>query len=511
MTTIRRIYAYLIALAGLGMLTVATGNLGRVLIDALATSRATNPESVRNDISLYAAGALVGLPVWLIHWLWTERWARSDTAERASTLRRLYLYAVLAGAMGILAHSCHDIVVALASGRVDLREVPFALIGLVAWIAHWRIVSRDRALVGERGGSATLRRWYVYGAALVGFVVLLSGASALLEAVWRMATQPTSGSTNDLSGPVASALVGLAVWLLHWRVLAQPADDGTALLRSVYQFLALTIAISGTLAGTSQLLYYAVGRLLGIARPGGVGGDLIQAAAAPASLAIVYSVAWAYQRNALRDQARNFDEAPRQVGLRRLYRYLVALVAVIALAVAVAGLLWTLMDVVLASSAATSGDGWRGNVAAYGTLAIVSLPMWLLYWRPAPGPESTETQSLARRLYLYLTMIGAMLSLVASAANALYGLLRVLLGTTWTISVAIDLAHSLAIAVVAGLVAAYHWRILRSDAPRVQPVAAEAPAQAVSQVIQIRAADSAALERALETLRSSGVEVAVIS
>jgi len=446
---------------------------------------------------------------------------------------------VLTGAMGLMAGYAYATLHSVVSGVVrgawsagqvdsDVHFVPFLLVGFIVWISHWRIAARDRTLVGERGGSATLRRWYIYGAAFVGLVLLVNGANSLLEVLWRMATQPAPGLVGGLDGAVSGTLVGLAVWLLHWQVLPRrngviALDDGTSVLRSVYLLLALSVGVIGTLAGSSQLLYYAAGRLLGIDRPGGVGGDLLQAAAGPASLAIVSGVTWAYQRHALRQQARAFHEAPRQVGLRRLYRYLVALVAVGALAIAAAGLLWTLINVVFTASAATTGDGWRGSVAFYATLAIVSLPMWLLYWRP--DSTSDEAHSLSRRLYLYLTLIAAMLGLIGSGAYGLNVLLRLLLGDAWNIQVATSLADAVAYALVAAVVAAYHWRILQSDGPRQRavaidapvaaeapvatatPVAAEAPAQAT---IQIRAADSAALERALETLRSTGVDVAVI-
>ncbi|MDQ6674974.1 MAG: DUF5671 domain-containing protein, partial [Chloroflexota bacterium] len=99
MTTIRRIYAYLLAFAGLVMLSLAAANLIQLLIDTVLQSAAVASESsVRNTVSLSAAAALVGLPVWLVHWLWVGRWMRAEPGERASPLRRLYLYAVLVGA-----------------------------------------------------------------------------------------------------------------------------------------------------------------------------------------------------------------------------------------------------------------------------------------------------------------------------------------------------------------------------------------------------------------------------
>ena len=114
-------------------------------------------------------------------------------------------------------------------------------------------------------------------------------------------------------------------------------------------------------------------------------------------------LAWAYQRQAVRRQAAAFSEAPRQAGIRRLYTYVIALVALGVLTSGVAGLLWTLCDVLFAPGAAT-GDFWRERVALFATLVIVGLPVWLLHWRPSAGSVD-EARSLARRLYVYLSLI----------------------------------------------------------------------------------------------------------
>jgi Domain of unknown function (DUF5671) len=533
MITIRRIYAYLLAFAGLGMLAFATANLGQLIIDLLLqTPSADTARHVRDVVALNAAAALVGLPVWLLHWRWTERWARDNPAERASTLRRLYLYVVLAAALLVLAYTTQDVLSNVFAALTRTRnlpgldevfdDLPYIAIAALIWIGHWRIAGRDRGLVGEVGGSATLRRWYVYGAAFIGFVALLSGASGVLESLWRLLARPSpSPEQFEIAGALASTMVGLGVWLVHWTVLpkrmddAAQRDDGVSVLRSVYLFLALSVAVIGTLIGLSQLLYYGVARALGVDRLGGVGGDLLQAAAGPASVAIIAGAAWAYQRYVLRRQAVAFDEAPRQAGVRRLYTYIVALIGLATLAVGVAGLLWTAGDVLVNSAVTTSGDGWRNNVALFATLAVVGLPVWLLHWQPQPAAEE-EVRSLARRLYVYLALIGAMLSLVGSAAVLLYHVISLLLGETSSASLLTDLMRALSVAVVAGVVAAYHWRILRADARRTASSVPEPTLQPVEEMeealvtLQIRAATPAALEQAIATLRSTGVEVAVL-
>ena len=82
------------------------------------------------------------------------------------------------------------------------------------------------------------------------------------------------------------------------------------------------------------------------------------------------------------------------------------------------------------------------------------------------------------------------------------------LGEASSVSTLTDLAHALAIALVAGAVAAYHWRVLRSDTHRSQPVPLEAGAPA-QVVVQLRAADAETLEQALSILRARGIDVSV--
>jgi hypothetical protein len=247
-----------------------------------------------------------------------------------------------------------------------------------------------------------------------------------------------------------------------------------------------------------------------------VGGDLLSAAAGPASAAIVYGVAWAYQRQAVRRQATAFVEAPRQAGIRRLYTYVIALVALAVLTSGVAGLLWTLCDFLFAPGA-TTGDFWRERVALFATLALVGLPVWVLHWHPTAG-TADEAHSLARRLYVYLSLIAAMLTVIAAMAGVVYRLLGLVLGGSFGQDVATDLAHAIALASVAALVAVYHWRALRADARVAEPLHVEAPVAvsperarvAATALVEIHAADAESLGRALATLRDSGMEIRVV-
>src|SRR5262249_37707315 len=103
--------------------------------------------------------------------------------------------------------------------------------------------------------------------------------------------------------------------------------------------------------------------------------------------------------------------------------------------------------------------------------------------------------------------IGAALALIGAAAAALYRLLNVALGASFSTSVVLDLTHALAVVAVSSAVAVYHWRIIRADSARGAPDTVEP--SATEATVHIEAADAATLARALEALRATGVRVSV--
>jgi hypothetical protein len=157
-----------------------------------------------------------------------------------------------------------------------------------------------------------------------------------------------------------------------------------------------------------------------------------------------------------------------------------------------------------------SGGTWRDQLAAFATLALVGLPVWLLHWRPQPSMVD-EAPSLARRLYLYLSLIAAALATIGSASAGLYTLLGVALGKSFTTDVAVDLVHALAVGVVAATIGVYQWRVLHADSRHAPAPAAPHAHAAHAVVVEISADDEDSLGRALAALRSTGARVTVRS
>jgi hypothetical protein len=491
------------------MLVLGVANLGEVVLQALLSPSVGGSTFLREEVSRWGAAALIGLPVWLVHWSWAQRLASRSTDERASVLRRLYLYASLAVGLIATAGSAHGLVTGSLDGdwADAIGHVPAIVAGAVVWLFTWQVAGADRAAVGEEGGSATLRRWYVYTAAVLGLFEMLRGVRDIIEEIWLALA---SGRAPDADG-VPDALVGLGVWVLHGVVLrARFAEaDRRSTLRSVAAFITLAALIGVTVFNLSQALYYGLARLFGVERPGGVGGTLLQAAAGPVSGVLVYGGAWL-----IASRAQIEVEAPRQLGARRLYRYLVAFVALTTLAIGVGGLLWIVADALTQAPATVRGDWWRDRAAAFITAIVVGLPLWLAHWKPSDAIDADEARSLSRRLYVYLVLIASSLALLFSLASVVYRLLTVVLGAPPTGSLASDLAHDVANALVAGALVGYHALVLRSDAQLAPTPSAPAPEPGPEKreaVVRLRGTNGANLTTALDALRQQGFEVEVLS
>ena len=202
MNVARRVYFYGVAFASLVMLAIGLNGLGELLLDRLAGVLPGAGQTVSrplSELTQSVALVLVGLPVWLLHWRLAQRAAEREEGEREAALRRLYLYAVLLTFALRWAFSANELLQAAlgallgadlstgrgALGRALLAPLPWIVVSGALWAYHRQVVVGDRRLVGEAGASATLRRWYVYGLAFAGLLVMLNGAAGAFRLAWE--------------------------------------------------------------------------------------------------------------------------------------------------------------------------------------------------------------------------------------------------------------------------------------------------------------------------------------
>jgi hypothetical protein len=507
---LRRLYLYLVSAAALGLLAAGLAVLGSTVL--LFVFNDPYAQDSRTQLAIASAMTLVALPVWGVHFWFARRFAHRDAAERASAIRRLYLYwACLGGAIGTLVAlviTAANLIRPLIDTCATVVPTPFrgssqvfnycaanpnwlvtsqaawvALVFLAIWAFHYRIAARDRAAVGETGASATLRRWYVYVVLLVAMLVMLNGGSGFLEVAWLKAWHSSLGDGRFMGDPAALLVAGAIVWAFHAFAIArdQVSDDRHSTLRALQGFIVVAVSIATALVGASLILYYALARALGVDHPGGVSTDILSALAAPGSQVVVYGTAWFLMRRRLSIDARA-QEADRQAAIRRLYTNLAALVSLGALAAGAGGLLWTLAEQVEAPLIGVKAADWKDPVSLWITLLVVGVAVWVAHWRPTPW--ATDRQSLSRRLYVWAALLASVLVILAAGVGMLNALLQQVFSAHPSLNATsnLDFGHYLAVIVVAAVVGVYHWRVLRADAAARPPKIAVVPAPAAAVV-----------------------------
>jgi hypothetical protein len=484
---LRRLYLYLVSAAALGTLAVGLSALGFTVL--MFVFNDPNAEASRGALAGATAATAVALVVWGVHFWFARRYAHRDPAERASAIRRLYVYwACLVMSIGA-AIALDNAIANYLRPILDCTVDPHVLISTycgpaagalpafqAAWITfvlgafwalHYRIAVRDRAAVGEQGRSSSLRRWYMYPALLIGLLMMLSGGASLIISVsLRFTKSPLGVDQGRYIGDAVGLLVGgLVLWGFHARVLAQSyiEDDRKSTLRALEGFIAVAVCMVFALIGAAQILYYALARLLGVTNPGNGGNEIAAAMAAPVTVAVVYGAAWFLLRRRLA-QDTGSHEVERQAGVRRLYTNLAALVSMAALGAGAAGVLWNLAEQIEAPIIGVKASDWRDPISFWATLFVVGVAVWLAHWRNAPSPG--DRQSLSRRLYVWAALLVSVLAVLGSGIALLNVVLQQVFSATPSLRSAsnLDFGHYLAVLVVAVLIGVYHWRVLRADA-----------------------------------------------
>jgi hypothetical protein len=485
---LRRLYLYLVSAASLVLLAGGLAALGATIL--LFVFNDPSAENSRGQLAVFTAMTVVALPVWGVHFWFARRFAMRNPYERASAIRRLYLYwaclvtayaaaLTLVFLLGQLLQPVLDEQSLSRLGTSQLAWVTFVLAGFFA--LHFTIASKDRAAVGEEGASATLRRWYMYIALLVGLLTMLSGAASLLQIGWTRLILASADKYLYLSLPAGMALAGALLWGFHARAIAVShlSEDRHSTLRALEGFIAVTVSIATALFGATQILYYVMARALGVSNPGGAGTNLLAALATPGSFLLVYGVAWFLIRRRLARDA-GTQEAARQAGVRRLYTNLASLISLGAWAYGAASLLGTVAVQLEAPIIGVPAPDWKEPISLSLTLLIVGAAVWFAHWRQAPW--AADRQSLSRKLYVWAALLGSVLALLGGGVALIYVLLQQAFSASPKLSDAsnLDFSRYLAVVLVAAAVGIYHWQVLRADAATRPPKAAPAPVGVVA-------------------------------
>lgn len=470
MSIVRRWYIYLVSAISLQAVSWAIIALLRNLLIWRLHAPITS-------IAFQMAVIVVGLPIFLAHWVWGQRLAGKVVEERGATVRRLYLYGMMAAFLAPFALSAFDLIstllrvvftdwqpYGLTSGDAIVHHLLALLVVGLLWLYHQWVVAEDSKAVPERGGAATVRRLYVLGFSAAGLAVTTLTIIRLVDWIMlQFGGGVVKGVSLDvgLTAEIAGLSIGVPLWLIFWRwaqrLFEGPSEEEReSALRKFYLYGTVFVGALGVVATVTAILADLFRRVLSLPPEGDIRLRL--------SMIIGMGMLWAYHTFVLRDDAEKAGEVPRQAGVRRLYLYLIAAIGLSALLGGLGGDI----SVIIRSLDKGFGTELRGQLSWFTAAIIVGLPVWILPWRQVQnravesGPAGTDARrSTVRKIYVYFFLFVATMTVLSSAVFIVFKILSMFLGAAGpTLS---ELGHSIAFSMIAVGVWLYHGFILRSD------------------------------------------------
>jgi hypothetical protein len=471
MTTIRRVFFYILAFITLGLWAAGAGLLIGLGLDlavkGTATLAAGRPFFIQQQVSLGIALLVIGAPLWWFFWRSIRGNISRYPGETGATLRRLFLSLILGASLGTGLVAASEFLVWLMGGAgvAGFRggDTAALLVCIPIWLYHWRVSSTDTNL---SPGALTLRRWYVYILSAWGLAWLTAGlvrviSSAFLQLpVWG-AVVPYVFWDSEARQATAWVLLGIPTWYFHWLRAARADADST--LRQVYLYL--FCILGGVIASVVAAARSLDGLFLYVL--GGVStaiGSHFQFFTWTIPLAIAGAGVWFYHQRVTGEEAESINF--RRQTARRVYLYLVSFIGLMSMAAGIAMLIGSLIDLAAGSAGvlAISRNYWRGQLSIALAVIIYGAPLWVWYWRQVLAMTAEggtgETGATSRRVFLYGVVVVAILALVADLVIIIYQSLNGSLQSKAIGEIMRLIEWNIGAVVAMGPVLAYHWRIL---------------------------------------------------
>ena len=488
MKSIRRLYFYLVAFISIEIVLWGLVGLLRSVVDETISGGA---DALAQALALI----LVGVPIFLIHWLWVQRAAARDEEERTATLRAVFFYAVLLATLIPVVQNLLSFIdraliqgAGLGVGRAfgPFREQTLAdnliavvMNGIVA-AYFWNILRGEWAALSDKENFTEVRRLYRYIWMLYGLLLTVFGAQQILRFLFYIPGDVLGELGREVAvNGVALLVVGTPIWVYAWRIIQEslmdPAEMGSNLRLGILYVLALGGVIT-VITAAAMVVNNLITWLLGADWSF---REFVQQIGGPISIGVPLGLVWGYYGYWLNRHIEGAGDQVRQAALRRLYNYILAFIGLVVAFVGVATLFAFLIDMVTGTSILMS-DSTRGRLATSISSLVVGLPLWLIMWRPmqteamAPGEMGDHARrSVLRKAYLYLVLFGSVIGGMATAVGLVYQLIRAVLTGDPSSDFFSTVLNLIQLLFLFSVVLMYHLNVLRQDGAATADVLAE--------------------------------------
>lgn len=478
MKSIRRLYFYLVAIISIEVVVWGLVSLMRSIIDQTVSGGA---DALAQALALI----LVGVPIFLIHWLWAQRVSAQEPEEQSAALRAVFLYAILLGTLvpvvqNLLSFIDRSLVEVTGLGAArafsSFREQTLAdnliaiIMNVIVASYFWMVLEKDWTTLEEKKNFSEVRRLYRYIWMLYGLLMTVFGSQQILSFLFYIPGETLGELGREvIVNGVALLAIGTPIWVYTWRLiqdsLVDPDEMGSTLRLVILYILALGGVI--TVITTAALVVNVIlTRLLG--------GDatlreFVRALGGPFSVGLPLGMIWAYYGYWLNRHIEASGDQVRQASLKRLYSYILSLIGLVVSFVGVAVLFSFIIDM-LTNAEFLMGDENRSGLAGALSSLVVGLPLWLRTWQPLQAAALAQDdlgdharRSVLRKTYLYLVLFASVIGGMATAVGLVYQLIKVVLTGDVGSDFVSTLLNLMQVLLLFGVVLVYHLRVLRAD------------------------------------------------
>jgi hypothetical protein len=470
--TVRRLYFYIVSFVALMMSISGVVLVVQFILDSLFGGPVVTPSSA--GLAGGASLAIVGVPLWLFHWRFVQRYVAGLPVETRSLIRKLYVYIVLGVSGSLFLNGVVQII------QWALRTEDFGgyhwgalVVGGAVWLYHWRAEEAEGQPTADTLG---VRRLYLYLVSLVTLIMLAFGLDQIIDLMLSegynalaeipvLLPQESGLWSPAIRNEIATALAGGAAWALHWLYFARH-DYGSA-LRQVYLYV--FAVLGGIVTVLISLGIIIFGLLEWLLKVPPVETAEMHFQFLPGSLAAL-SIGlglWVYHWMVVQREA-GFSAQESQAA-RRSYTYILSALGLAALAVAVFTVVSMFLGIVVSSftDLIAGRDIWRGPLAIVITLSLLGLPIWAYYWFSAQRQVSVagvgEQTALSRRIFIFAALGAGVLALLGSVSTLLFFVLGDFLDAGLSLETLRDITTPVSVIVAALVFLPYYWGVYQQD------------------------------------------------
>jgi len=477
MKTVRRLYFYAVALIGIEVVLWGLINLLRSIVSQTVGGTA---EVLARALAL----TVVGLPIFLFHWLWAQRLAASDEEERSASLRAIFFYGMLLATLipliqNLLALVNRSALIAsrLEPGRAILggagtapdNLIAIAINGVVA-LYFWSVLRAEWPRLPDKDNFTDVRRLYRYTWVIYGLLMTIFGAQQILRYIFFVPTGLLGEMTREtIVNGLALLLIGTPLWVYTWNVvqgsLADEHERDSNLRLAILYILALSGVLT-VLTTAAMVLHTLLDGLLGTAMSA---SELVNRVGGPLSIGVPLGAIWAYYGRWLGHHIDTIAEPVRRAGMKRIYTYILSAVGLGGAFIGAAMLVEFIVER-LAGGQLVIDDTVRSNLSRAIAVSAAWLPLWLVTWRRLQGEAAAAGEagdharrSIVRRAYLYLALFAGVIGGMIFAAALVYELINTALTGQGNSALVTTVLNDLQLLMLFSILLAYHLVIMRRD------------------------------------------------